>query len=453
MSTLPNDVRISRPRYTARRSTETWPWCAISSSTAPTPAWKIARSTPPRSAGPSTTSTSPWWTTWPASRNSAPDDLQRMAGRPAGPVGDLLAAGNPGCRDDRVTGFRADRREQAELADPHGQLVVLRLEAERAGHAAAARVHLADLGAGDRAQQRHGGGGAGDRLLVTVPVEQDAPARDRGAQDEPAVGNRLGKQLLGQPGGGGDGLGPWITGQDGRVLVAQGQQAGRFGADDRHALARGTGQAGDHELRPRPGLIDQALGQAGPAAAGRGLEPYRPAGHLQQFDGGPCDRGLGEAGEAVSEEDQLARRALGRWPAGMPSRQVLPLELRQRAPCGDAEQALGQQAGRPEIAKEVRQRRGGRPGPVQRADRAEHAGAKRGAMHIVVGGERLGLERGHVDAERALALARLALQAQVQDLVQPLVAEGGPGVSCGEGLHERICPAAGRVLLLAGGHV
>ena len=46
-------------------------------------------------------------------------------------------------------GLPADRREQAHPADAHGQLVVLGLEAEGAGHAAAAGVELLDLGARD----------------------------------------------------------------------------------------------------------------------------------------------------------------------------------------------------------------------------------------------------------------------------------------------------------------
>ncbi len=65
----------------------------------------------------------------------------------------------------------------------------------------------------------------------------------------------------------------------------------------------------------------------------------------------------------------------------------------------------------------------------------------------------LGLERGHVHRERALALARLAHQAQVEHLVEAFVAERGARVGLGERLDQGVRPAAGGVLLAAGGHV
>ena len=49
--------------------------------------------------------------------------------------------------------------------------------------------------------------------------------------------------------------------------------------------------------------------------------------------------------------------------------------------------------------------------------------AQRRPVQLVVVRERLGLQRRHVDRQRALALARLALEAEVEDLVQALVAE------------------------------
>ncbi len=74
-------------------------------------------------------------------------------------------------------------------------------------------------------------------------------------------------------------------------------------------------------------------------------------------------------------------------------------------------------------------------------------------MPVVVGGEHLGLERGHVDAERALALAGLAFQAQVEDAVKPLAAEGGHGVRFGQRLDQRARSPASGMLLLPGCHV
>src|SRR5438046_1291206 len=92
----------------------------------------------------------------------------------AGGVADLLAAGGAGGDEEHVRGCLADRGEERLLADFHGDLVVLRLEAEGAGHAAAAGQDLADLQARDEAQGVEGGTRAEQRLLVTVAMEQGA---------------------------------------------------------------------------------------------------------------------------------------------------------------------------------------------------------------------------------------------------------------------------------------
>src|SRR5258708_34246408 len=91
-------------------------------------------------------------------------DLQRMPGPPAGSVDDLLAAGDAGRRDDGAGGLRPDGREQPQLADAHGQLVMLLLEAEGARPAAAPGVNVDAVAAGNAAQQRHGRPGACQRL-------------------------------------------------------------------------------------------------------------------------------------------------------------------------------------------------------------------------------------------------------------------------------------------------
>ena len=55
---------------------------------------------------------------------------------------------------------------------------MLGFEAERAGHAAASGVELDDFGARDAPQEGGRGGGARERLLVAVAVEQDAAAAE-----------------------------------------------------------------------------------------------------------------------------------------------------------------------------------------------------------------------------------------------------------------------------------
>src|SRR5215218_256649 len=97
-----------------------------------------------------------------------PNDLDRVARRPPGPVRDLLAAGHAGGSDHGVRGLSPDRGEQAHPADAHGQLVVLFLEAEGPGHAAAAGVQLDHLGARDALEQGHCRLRARERLLVAV---------------------------------------------------------------------------------------------------------------------------------------------------------------------------------------------------------------------------------------------------------------------------------------------
>ena len=74
-------------------------------------------------------------------------------------------------------------------------------------------------------------------------------------------------------------------------------------------------------------------------------------------------------------------------------------------------------------------------------------------MPIVVGGERLGLQRRHVDAERAFALAGLALQAEVEDAVQPVVTERRARVRPGERVEQGVRAAPGGVLFVTCGHV
>ena len=132
---------------------------------------------------------------------------------------------------------------------------------------------------------------------------------------------------------------------------------------------------------------------------------------------------------------------------------MLAREARQRPLRRDPHRALEQRPRARNPGRQVRQRRGRGAEPVERADRAEQPRAPRHAVDVLVVREELGLQRGHVDAERALALARLALEAEVEDLVQALVAHRGARVGLRERLHERVGPAARGVLLLARGHV
>ncbi len=133
-------------------------------------------------------------------------------------------------------GLGPDGGEEPELTDAHRQVVVLRLEAERAGHAAASGVDLDDLGARDAAEQGRGRGGTRERLLVAVAVEQHAAAADRvlPREDEPAVGEASRSSSSGSRVAAAT-AGSRVVREQGQVLVAQGQQARRLHADDGHA--------------------------------------------------------------------------------------------------------------------------------------------------------------------------------------------------------------------------
>src|SRR5579859_1320170 len=126
-----------------------------------------------------------------------------MPGWAPRPVCYLLAARDTRRRDDGLRRLGADGGEEPEFADTHGQLVVLGLETERAGHAAAPSVNLNDLRAWDAAQQGHGRGRARQRLLVAVTVEHDAaPAKVvLLGHAEPAGGDRFHEQFLREAGG------------------------------------------------------------------------------------------------------------------------------------------------------------------------------------------------------------------------------------------------------------
>src|SRR5690606_41794603 len=71
-------------------------------------------------------------------------------------------------------------------------------------------------------------------------------------------------------------------------------------------------------------------------------------------------------------------------------------------------------------------------------------------IYRVVVGEGFGLHRGHVDREGAFGLTCLALDAEVQDLMQALVREGRVRVGRRQRLYQRVRAAAGRVLLVEG---
>src|SRR3989441_4144091 len=119
-------------------------------------------------------------------RERLPQGLGRVLRAASGEVLDLLPAGDAGRDDRRVGGGGLHGRRQAAVAQRDGDVVVLALEAERAGHPAAAGGHPAHEIARPR-ERRHRRRRAHHRLLVAVPVQQRlAPARGK-RQRQPAL--------------------------------------------------------------------------------------------------------------------------------------------------------------------------------------------------------------------------------------------------------------------------
>src|SRR4051812_39569988 len=100
-----------------------------------------------------------------------------MYRRTLGPLHDLLAARHPGRCDDRFGGCRLHGREEAHAANKERPIVMLALEAERTGHAAAAGVEHRDRRTRDAAQERDAPCRRRRRLLMAVAMKEDRPVR------------------------------------------------------------------------------------------------------------------------------------------------------------------------------------------------------------------------------------------------------------------------------------
>src|SRR5262245_50317611 len=103
-----------------------------------------------------------------------PQRLCGMLGAAPGQVLDLLPARDPRRDDVRLGRGRLDGGSQPPVPQADGDVVVLSLEPEGPGHAAATRIDLADLEARP-AERRHGGAGPYHGLLVAVPVQKGPP--------------------------------------------------------------------------------------------------------------------------------------------------------------------------------------------------------------------------------------------------------------------------------------
>src|ERR1700741_4017117 len=107
-----------------------------------------------------------------AGRRSIVEDTDKVAGRGADGVGDLVTAAGAVRGEDSTGRCRPELWQYAELTNLHRHLVMLGLVAERPGHAATGRIEGLDGEARDQLQGLHRGSDRGKRLLVTMPVQQ-----------------------------------------------------------------------------------------------------------------------------------------------------------------------------------------------------------------------------------------------------------------------------------------
>ena len=101
----------------------------------------------------------------------------------------------------------------------------------------------------------------------------------------------------------------------------------------------------------------------------------------------------------------------------------------------------------------VAQRRKGGTEPIERFDTAEQAVAQGQPVFLVVVGEEFVLHFGHVDVGGALALAALALQAEVEGFVDPPAREPLAVQLARQGGPEHVRAAPGAVLLIERGDI
>src|SRR3972149_3844795 len=110
------------------------------------------------------------------------ENLGRMPGPAAGPVQDLLAAGDPRGNDLCALASGLDRRKQSLPPDGNREVVGPSPKPEGAPHPAAAGIDLLHAEARNQAQGLEGRTSSHQCLLVAVAVDEDAPlGRPKGA--------------------------------------------------------------------------------------------------------------------------------------------------------------------------------------------------------------------------------------------------------------------------------
>lgn len=111
-------------------------------------------------------------------------------------LGDLLAAAETVGDDESVGIGRLDGGQQTVVGDGFGDFVLVALEAEGSGHAAAAGLNGFDDGTGVAQEGDFVRGSAEDRFVMAVAVDEDALAQESAGG---AVGSVLGEKIGEKP--------------------------------------------------------------------------------------------------------------------------------------------------------------------------------------------------------------------------------------------------------------
>ena len=238
----------------------------------------------------------------------------------------------------------------------------------------------------------------------------------------------------------------FVRGKEIVKLVAEDGDAAWLESDDRHALIQLRPQLGHHFTKQRLGLPQEAPVVERTSAAewlawNRDLITRR----FEDIDGRYRGFGMEVIVERVGPEENAAIRLNGASPSKLRherlSRIARHLALRR-----DAEQRLRQR--HHQICRARRERCQSRPSMDP-----SHGVRSDGAQSCrVVVRQKLGLVRRHVDVDRAVALASLAGEAQIECVFDRLVAPACRNLLTFEHLEEQTGPASRGVLLLARGH-
>ena len=190
------------------------------------------------------------------------------------------------------------------------------LEPEVAGQSAAAGIEPVDLGMGVLEQ-----------LPVVLPVVEGGVVVAVHLADDPntlQVRRLPAGGVLGEQFGEGDGLVAQpgdveVVGEQVRGVGAEHRGAGRFEAEDEAAAADVVGEGVDGAAQDLLGAVQLAGGDPGQPAADRlGGDGDRPAGVLEQADGGLSDVRVEVVGERVGPQQHGAAQTRSRAAAAQP---------------------------------------------------------------------------------------------------------------------------------------